>query len=335
MECRYWEDKLSQGETLAYHNIVEAIQNRETSAKYPPNVVLRKVMQCVYDDYPKFFYVSHGFEYQQSLFGAKAIIKYLYSESEIRQIQNQIDAEVNRFLRTKISKKMTEYEKEQAVYEYLTEEVAYDFESAMSNQLRGYEDSHTIVGVFINKKAVCDGFSSAFKYLCDVLSIPCIIVSGEGRSKQISGPHAWNMVELGGGFQHVDVTWDNYAMSGCQFHSYSLLNLNDKEMRKEHVWDEKIYPACREASMNYYRLNEAIVGTRQSMLRYVKEQLQNMEDIIRIRIDESGREADALYGDIGTIVREAMKQSRNTRVRGIETQFIDSHKIIILKVCYE
>lgn len=52
---------------------------------------------------------------------------------------------------------------------------------------------------------VCEGYSRAFKLICDRLGIPCIMVTGQGRS----APHAWNYVQMEDGTWYAeDATWD-------------------------------------------------------------------------------------------------------------------------------
>ncbi len=49
---------------------------------------------------------------------------------------------------------------------------------------------------------VCDGYSKAFKLLCDQLEIPCVL--------SVSKEHMWNNVKMDdGAWYHVDVTWDD------------------------------------------------------------------------------------------------------------------------------
>lgn len=51
---------------------------------------------------------------------------------------------------------------------------------------------------------VCEGYSKAFKLVCDELGIPCVTVDGYAR-----GGHMWNQVLLYGNWYAVDVTWDD------------------------------------------------------------------------------------------------------------------------------
>ena len=54
---------------------------------------------------------------------------------------------------------------------------------------------------------VCDGYSKAFKLVCDMLRIPCILVS--------SKDHMWNNVKMDDGrWYNVDLTWDDGRGTG-------------------------------------------------------------------------------------------------------------------------
>jgi hypothetical protein len=64
---------------------------------------------------------------------------------------------------------------------------------------------------------VCDGYSRAFKLLCDRLGIPCILVGGYASSKPEAAPqyHMWNQIQLEDGkWYGVDITWDDPVVSG-------------------------------------------------------------------------------------------------------------------------
>jgi hypothetical protein len=77
--------------------------------------------------------------------------------------------------------------------------------------------------VLKNRLAVCEGYSNAFKKICDELKIPCEIVHGFGRgvgTSPLAGDtpndsnHAWNIVTINGESYLVDCTWDSGFMDG-------------------------------------------------------------------------------------------------------------------------
>ena len=70
-------------------------------------------------------------------------------------------------------------------------------------------------GALINRRAVCEGYARAFKYVLDELKIPCVIVCGIAENKDGQREsHAWNYVYLKGEWYAIDVTWDDPIITG-------------------------------------------------------------------------------------------------------------------------
>ncbi len=72
--------------------------------------------------------------------------------------------------------------------------------------------AHNVMGVFDNKKAVCEGYAKAFQLILTYLGIESIYVTGTASSGGASENHAWNLVKLDDGEWHaIDTTWDDTA----------------------------------------------------------------------------------------------------------------------------
>jgi len=76
----------------------------------------------------------------------------------------------------------------------------------------------SIKGVFINRRAVCEGWARSFLFLCQKAGINCIYVDGRinmnpGESPTQWGNHAWNHVQVDGKWYLVDATSDG-ALGG-------------------------------------------------------------------------------------------------------------------------
>lgn len=91
--------------------------------------------------------------------------------------------------------------------------VEYDHESLNNNA--AYGDPWQLISVFDDDPStnvVCEGYSKAFKYLCDLTSfnddgIECITVSGYMDGGTGAGRHMWNVVKMDDGkYYLVDVT---------------------------------------------------------------------------------------------------------------------------------
>ena len=79
---------------------------------------------------------------------------------------------------------------------------------------------------------VCEGYSRAFKVLCDKMDIPCILMAGiVTNGSGNTGGHMWNYVQMEDEqWYAVDVTWDDPSskyvhdvVSGYESHDWFLL----------------------------------------------------------------------------------------------------------------
>jgi hypothetical protein len=116
-------------------------------------------------------------------------------------------------LREIITEDMDDYAKALAIFDYLVDNVAYDYDAFYRDSS---ENSHTDVcyyleGVFERGRAVCDGKSKAFVLLCGIEGIECVRDFGSKLSGAVG--HAWNYVKLDGVWYLVDTTAADAAQS--------------------------------------------------------------------------------------------------------------------------
>lgn len=153
-----------------------------------------------------------------------------------------------------------------AIHDWLVCSVGYDFD-LYDRFMRGETDSANdpafhIDGVFLNGRAVCDGLSRAFNFLCAIENIESVRVTGSYSSV----PHAWNKVKLGGKWYNADVTSDaayytvgNGAYKKQLSHGFFLLSDDTiAEFENGHVFTEPAYPANED--YDYYSAQEIRVG---------------------------------------------------------------------------
>ena len=84
--------------------------------------------------------------------------------------------------------------------------VSYDTAAANGG---AYGDSFQLTNVFDGDEktnVVCEGYSKAFKYLCELADIECYTVTGTMKGGTGAGAHMWNLVVLDGKSYVVDVT---------------------------------------------------------------------------------------------------------------------------------
>lgn len=127
------------------------------------------------------------------------------TEDDVNRAVNKIESVRSELVKACQGK--TQPEQIKIVHDYLLDTVEYD-KSNGSTVYNAY-------GALINRRAVCEGYARAFKYVLDELKIPCVIVCGiaENRDGQRES-HAWNYVYLKGEWYAIDVTWDDPIITG-------------------------------------------------------------------------------------------------------------------------
>lgn len=94
---------------------------------------------------------------------------------------------------------------------------------------------HETAGALVYRRAVCDGIAKAYKLLCDLAGIRCMVVTGSKGEL-----HAWNVVEVAGHWAHVDVTNDIMPDDAP---SRAYFGLSDQELAR-YCTPKGSYPAC-------------------------------------------------------------------------------------------
>ena len=110
------------------------------------------------------------------------------------------------------------------------------------------DDSHTIYSALIDKSSVCDGYAYAFKYLCDLADIDCIVVIGTFDKALDSDPgHAWDLVWYEDSWKLVDISCDVYDVSiGYEAPSYRHFLSDDLTMYGRIPYSAYPVPAYRD-----------------------------------------------------------------------------------------
>ena len=95
--------------------------------------------------------------------------------------------------------------------------VDYNHDAAAADYEGGFGDPWQLIYVFDNDpdtKVVCEGYSKAFQYLCDLSGLTCYTVTGTMTGGTGAGGHMWNIVTLGGKNYLVDVTNSDAGTAG-------------------------------------------------------------------------------------------------------------------------
>lgn len=106
-----------------------------------------------------------------------------------------------------------------------------------------WSHEYTAYGAITEGAACPEGYAMAFKLLCDIAEIDCVVVIG--RLDGVS--HAWNIVKIDGEYYHIDP-------SMCDYEGIETAFLKrDEDMWGRYWWDTEKYEACN-GSMTYWSL---------------------------------------------------------------------------------
>lgn len=148
-------------------------------------------------------------------------VTYLYDRETIRDKQQQLLGAAEGIIRSSVDDSMDAQEKIEALYLYLVNHSVYDSDALAEAESSGFvrtgdfthEDAFNACGVLLDQKGVCMSYAYAFRLLCDLSGVDCIVTTGclDGRL-----PHAWNMVNIDSQWYEIDCT-NNAVNTGIPF----------------------------------------------------------------------------------------------------------------------
>ena len=148
---------------------------------------------------------------------------------------SQQETQLNSYIKTTILPQLalggkTTYQKVQAIYNWITKNVRYDYAHLNDST---YKLQYTAYAAAINKTAVCQGYANLFYRLANDAGIDCRIITGTADGGNgVWGPHAWNIVKMDdGNYYCLDATWDEGRSS------YSYFLKGTAAFNKDHLVD--------------------------------------------------------------------------------------------------
>ena len=170
-------------------------------------------------------------------------------DSALSDTDRKILKKATEIIEQEINSDMTDYEKELAIHDWITEHSSFDYGVFGRSSKDGFTDgSDTPYGVLIDGSAMCQGYSSAFKLFMDMLEIECITVFGTPNGNGVE--HSWNMVKLDGEWYCVDCAWDD-PIGGSPCHTYFNVTSEYLRNRGIHRWDEEKFPEATAVEYAY------------------------------------------------------------------------------------
>ena len=122
--------------------------------------------------------------------------------SKVDSFASSLRVEDTRQLANKLTRPFaTEMEKVRSIFVWMDRNFSYDHEGLKNNTV-----DHDVEKLLKKRKAVCQGYSNVFSFLCNQSGIRSFVVTGYSLKKVDSLGHAWNMVNINKQWYLLDVT---------------------------------------------------------------------------------------------------------------------------------
>ena len=250
--CVYNEPKTDYAYSTLTDDYVKKLYNQisdNIDSEYEPSFYaegnlseyqMTQAVEAYKNDHPEVFWLKSYYEYENYDYETGIWLAYTMSGDKLVTAKKEFNTAVDT-----ISKSVpygTECEREEYIHNYIINNCDYDEEAAESEEVQGNEND--AYGVFVDGKAVCEGYSKAFQILCNKADIDCIQLMGIVDSDN----HVWNCVKIGGDWYQIDVTWDD--VDDFIYDSHEYFNLTDSLMYEEHTLSPKYSEIDAESFLN-------------------------------------------------------------------------------------
>ncbi|MDO4486397.1 MAG: transglutaminase domain-containing protein [Bacillota bacterium] len=277
---RYYYNKLSTKEKQIYKDFYTGLKNCasviKTATVLNPEKAMDRIFKAIINDNPHIYYVDQTkMAYQYSVHEIEIHPAYIFPKSQIASLNQRFEDKANDILSTVITtSKNNELSKETALYEYFARNFSYDATALKATDPIELCRAHSLLGVFLDGSAVCEGFAKAFKFLMNAMDMKCIVISGYA-DWDYESKHAWNIVKINDKSYHVDVTW---AISDRRKDLvwYDYLNVSDKTISIDHSGFSGV-PKCNNDDLDYFLNVAPQIDNMIYLKNHIRECIKNRE----------------------------------------------------------
>lgn len=195
---------------------------------------------------------------------------------------------------------MSDYEKELAVYKWMTANIGFDSGSMTAIPEDESKPVDNPNGVLKNHETVCVGYATTFRLFMQMLGIDCMVVHDSHLS------HSWDIVKLDGQWYHTDI----YSDAGSGEGNFSHFNLNDETMMSSQEWNTDFFPAADGYEYNYAYVNRTQCKDIYTIPEQVRAAINEQQGVVSFDF------GDEISVDIYNIADTIMNQIENAVVFG-------------------
>ena len=252
--------RLTDSEKAFFDKLLKLLltYNKEFKFENIPYKYVTSVYDAVLKDNPQLFWLDGSSKGETLRYPATGRTELTFTTgwysycnpASVKRKKSELDAIVSRIV-VNARNRSSIWERILYVHDYIVDNTDYSSYG---------DDHHNLYGCLVNKKAVCSGYSAAFQYILNSLSIPCARINGTGRENRTkTEDHQWNYVYISGECYYIDVTWDDPTVNGIKTRdnkTHNFFCVPESELLLTHkIICDGIVPSCRSTRYNYYVYN--------------------------------------------------------------------------------
>lgn len=263
---------------------------------------------------------------------------YRLTPSEMSRMNHKAEEAAEKIMQN-ITPDMTPYDKLKYFHDYLI----LNCESS-----RDYEYANTIYGALVEGKALCEGYSKAFSYLCNLAEIENMIVTGLTNEA-----HMWNMVKVDGNWYHVDVTWDKPGGTLVDMFPdmimYQYFMVTDSVIENDHqiVTISSPPPQALSTNESYFHKEGLYVNGKDDVSSVMRTAFRNAaaekSNIAMVKFDTNNLmhsvinsmiESDSTDGRMLKEIIDEVSTEYNVRLNVSWTDFYSKYRVLVFIIEY-
>lgn len=157
-------------------------------------------------DHPLYYWIAGNIVYSSA--SLSLCVDETYKNGGVRTTQNDTLYEaIDEYLNF-AGGETSDYQIAFALHDKIIDDIDYARDTLGNPSSENW--AHSVIGVFINGEAVCEGYAKAFSLLLNACGVENAYVSGTSKGEG----HAWNMAQINGNWYWYDLTWDDQPHIG-------------------------------------------------------------------------------------------------------------------------
>lgn len=333
---RYYYNQLNQRNKKIYKAIYTGIMNYEQDVEVPgvnlDEHTVGWVYHCVLWDNPYIFNVGE-YAMWNAVSSDKSRIKMatLCDADTEKRYRKQVENEVNRILSVPGLQKMTDFQKEVFVHDFVINNIQYDQTSGNDGKRI---QPYTVYGALVERRAVCEGIAKTVKLLLNLLDVKCIVVSG----KYDGHAHAWNIVKINDWTYNLDVTMDMGRVVNPGMMRYNYFNFRNSDISNYEVDNAQMIPKCRAIEYNYLIKTAGFVSNYDRLKKYIENCLKKKKTCMYFKQNKNVDDqfTNMSFVEFQEVVDKAYSEVTNA-MNVSTSRFVDStgpNDIISMEISY-